>query len=435
MAAKLRWLALLVVCGLGLLLVVARRSVRLPDARLYWLIGTFGVLAVASSAWSVNPRLSFERGASFVVLLVAASALGVGLAGDARGIDGVLGTIVAAAVSVSVAGAVLFAVAPNDAVQWGTAATPLRFQGLGQNPNTVAMLAAVAAPLAMRYVLAPAVLGRRLGVMALAVLYATVVASGSRGALLALFAGLLLVALLLHGHWRHRLVTSVAVLGLLFGGVFVNDALLRGVQGPPEPPAIAAPASTLPPTASPGGTATASAGGSTTNQLPRMEDEIGSANAAADAQVRRLFGASGRAAAWRGAFTQAEKRPVLGFGFGTEDRVFTDRFYAFEGSRPENSYLGLFLELGAVGVAVFVGIGVALLLVLVRGERAGRATTVAAAGGVLAGYALGVGQSYVYSVGNVATVSFWMCALMLAAAASAPVSGSVMRSDGVAVNG
>jgi hypothetical protein len=437
-ASKLRWIGLFVVCVLALLLVVERRRMRLPDAWVYWSVGALGVLVLASAAWSVNPRLSVERGVSFVVLLVAAAALGVAVAGDPDAVDAILIAIVAAAVAVSAAGAILFAFASNDAVQWGTAATPLRFQGIGQNPNTVAMLAALATPLALRYVLAPAAVGRTVGAAAFVALYATVVASGSRGALLASFVGLMLVAVLLHERWGLRLATGTAVVGLLLGGVFVTDALLRGVQ---SPSAAATPASTSAP-ASPAAahspapaapSSVSSAGNGWTNQLPRMEDEIGSSNAAADAQQRRLFGASGRVAAWRGALHQAEKRPLFGFGFGTEERVFVDRYYAFEGARPENSYIGLFLQLGVVGVVLFLSVGVALVAALMRGTQTARATTAAAAGAVLAGFALGVGQSYVYSVGNIATVSFWMCALLLAAAASAVTREPVARREAAAV--
>ena len=66
---------------------------------------------------------------------------------------------------------------------------------------------------------------------------------------------------------------------------------------------------------------------------------------------RSFFGASGRTEAWRGALQQAAERPLLGFGFGTEDKAFVDRYYGFVGSLPENSYIGISLQLGLVGLA------------------------------------------------------------------------------------
>ena len=47
---------------------------------------------------------------------------------------------------------------------------------------------------------------------------------------------------------------------------------------------------------------------------------------------------------------QAAERPIAGYGFGTEDTVFVDRFYSFDGGFVENTYLGLFLQLGAAGL-------------------------------------------------------------------------------------
>ena len=50
-----------------------------------------------------------------------------------------------------------------------------------------------------------------------------------------------------------------------------------------------------------------------------------------------------------GARSQVAGRPLLGYGFGTETRVFVDRYYAFDGGFPENSYIGTLLQLGVVG--------------------------------------------------------------------------------------
>ena len=137
--------------------------------------------------------------------------------------------------------------------------------------------------------------------------------------------------------------------------------------------------------------------------------------------MRNVTTGSGRLTAWKGALKQAERRPLLGYGFGTEERVFIDRFYVFKGSRPENSYLGWLLQLGAAGLVLFLGLGVALVGVLWRARRAEgsrRDVLLAGASVVLAGYIVALVQSYVYSVGNVATASVWICAFAVCALAS-----------------
>jgi O-antigen ligase len=84
---------------------------------------------------------------------------------------------------------------------------------------------------------------------------------------------------------------------------------------------------------------------------------------------RTLFGSSGRAQAWDGGLRQSLERPLLGYGFGTEDRVFLDRFYVFVSARIENSYLGLWLQIGLVGLFVFLAVLAALAGRLARSWR------------------------------------------------------------------
>ena len=85
-----------------------------------------------------------------------------------------------------------------------------------------------------------------------------------------------------------------------------------------------------------------------------------------------------------------------------------------------SSYLGMYLQLGVVGVLLLV----AAWLVLARSALAllrarSRDVTVAAvcAAIVIAGLCLTVVQSYVYSVGNIASVSFWAATFLLAVSA------------------
>ena len=134
---------------------------------------------------------------------------------------------------------------------------------------------------------------------------------------------------------------------------------------------------------------------------------------------RTFFGTSGRGQAWLGTIRQAEQRPLLGYGFGTEQKVFVDRYYSFEGGVPENSYVGMFLQLGAVGEAVFLVLLGSLVLAagraLVPVDPDGRALAATCGAVLFVGLALALFQSYLYAAGNNATLSVWVCAFLLTA--------------------
>jgi hypothetical protein len=122
---------------------------------------------------------------------------------------------------------------------------------------------------------------------------------------------------------------------------------------------------------------------------------------------------SGRVFAWLWAIREGSSAPALGFGFGTEDKVFVDRLYVFQGGHTENSFVGMYLQLGLVGVALlllpFALVAGAVLRAL-RSDRVDRSIIAPAAGVAAAGFVIAFFQSYIYSVGNVATLSFWIAA-------------------------
>ena len=130
------------------------------------------------------------------------------------------------------------------------------------------------------------------------------------------------------------------------------------------------------------------------------------------------FTSSGRIAAWRGALRTAQERPLFGFGFGTEDRVFVDRYYIFQGARPENAYIGWLLQVGVAGLLAFAIFGLSLLWAVIRViprlEGQTRSAPLALAAVTLGGFLAAFFQSYVYAAGNLAVLTFWVAALALA---------------------
>jgi O-antigen ligase/polysaccharide polymerase Wzy-like membrane protein len=420
-ARKLRWVALLALVAVSLVYAWRNRGGQKPIA-LYASAAAFVALALLSAAWSAFPALTAARGTALALLFIACGALANATAGRPDAIRAVLDAILIGTVVVAAGGLVVLALAYDRAVAPATTVMPARYQGLGGGPNTAMMVLSIGVPLAARALFdARTRVGRLAACSALLLLLGSVVASGSRGALAASFGGLFVYAVLARREMLFRLAAAAAVL-VLFG---VAVAIMRIPQ--PLPPG-----STNPPTAyvapDPNPAPVKPRPGyADANLLLRLQDDVGLPPTDTRPRLRTLFGTSGRTEAWSGALGQAAERPLLGYGFGTEDRVFVERYIGFNSGVPESSYVGLLLQLGAIGAAAFAAF-VALLLVrtlrslrVLAGPELGLAA--ACAGGLVAGLVLAGSQSYIYAVGNNATAAVWLCAFLLAATTSPPVSG------------
>jgi hypothetical protein len=367
-----------------------------------WAAVAFLALAATSAVWSPDPKLTLLRAAALAVTLAA----GIGLASIAAGrpgfVAGILRAVVAGAAAVALLGLLVLSLSHGLAVQSATTQYPARYRGLGQNPNTVALLLAQAVPLALwAFDRARTVSAKSVAVAAFVLFDGSIVASGARGPLLAGFAGSLVYLLVRAGSTRARIVSVavvVIVLALDAGLTQIPKALKPVPNSATQRPSTPAPA---PPNV----------------ELTRpLSDEIGAARGVSI--HRSLFGTSGRLRAWRGALDQVAHRPFAGYGFGTEDRVFADRYYGFDSSLPENSYIGTLLQLGLAGALAFAALLAAMVAVGARALRRaapGRLDAAACASIASAGLVLAVTQSYLTSVGNVAAVPFWVAALLLTA--------------------
>jgi O-antigen ligase len=430
----LRWPALLALWLVAVWLAVQRRGLvaRGLVAAIVWLAGVLLGLMLISAAWSSEPRLSFERAVSFAILLTATGALAVAAAARPRLARLLLAGIVAGVALVLAAGFLLLLVHPSSAEQTRSTLAPWRFRGLGENPNTVSMLASMTMPLMLWALLESEGRRRRAAAATFVLAYATIVLSASRGALLAALLGTLALSLL----WPRQVALRIAGVAT---AAFVLGVAVAQIPQAATPPVVSGVSvrttstgtTTVQTTTTTGTgtgtgtTPTGATGPTASGQLPlpavargtaRLEDESG------PLARRTLFGSSGRAQAWQGAIEQGNEAPLLGYGFGTEDDVFVDHFAAFQGRRPENSLIGLYLQLGVIGLALFVSLGLALLASGVRAlgalARRERLLLGACLGAVAGGIVLMLFQSYVYAAGNLSAASFWTCALLLAAAGS-----------------
>lgn len=415
-ARKLRWIALATLVLLAL--EAARRGRRFAGLEVYGVAAAFVALGVLSGAWSAFPRLTVGRAVALGLLFVAAGALAAASSARALEARAVLYGVLLGVSAVAVGGLLVLAFDHHRAVQPASTSLPARYQGLGGGPDTATMVLALGVPIAAVAILdARRAMTRVVAAALLLVFLGSIVASGSRGAIAAAFAGLFVCALALARTLRQRAVAVAAVAAALVVAVFV----MRIPQPLTHAPATAAnPAGDVATQESEFGRPKKPPPRLNPFPPPRLQDDVGHPPvgvADTTKKPRTLFGTSGRAQAWNGALHLGAQRPVLGFGFGTEDHVFVDRYVDFNSNVVEDSYLGLFLELGVVGCVLLVVLLVLLGLRVVRAYLAGPASDlgVAAAciGAVAAGLVLAFFQSYLYAAGNNATAAFWLCAFLL----------------------
>jgi MFS family permease len=411
-ARKVRWAALFVLAALAGLYALRRRRQGRLDRGLAPAAALISV-ALASTLWSATPRLTVARAGALTIVLASAAALAFASAGEAERIELVLEGLLLAAVAVAVGGLLVLAFRYDRAVQPATTISSARYQGLGGGPNMATMILALATPLAAHTMLTRKSAARVVGAAAFALLIASIAFSGSRGALAASSAGLFAYALLGQPTARSRIAFAAGAAAVLALSLAVAAVPSTAAVNPPDPTGVDPNPVEVTPAP---GYIDANRGGL------RLQDDIGhpAVGEARESRVRGLLGSSGRTEAWNGALGQALERPIVGHGFGTEDRVFIDRYVGFNSNVPENSYLGFLLQLGFVGL-VLVALLAALLAI--RAVRAAsfvddrrRVAAAACAAVVVAGLVLAFVQSYLYAPGNNATAAFWICAFLFVSA-------------------
>jgi O-antigen ligase len=392
----IRWATLFVLCALALVWAARRGRDELFVFRPPALAcAAFAGLAVLSTAWSVAPRLTFERAGTICVLFLAAAALAVAARDRPPAVAAVLVGLLGGVVAVAVASLLTLAFTHSNAVQPATDTYGARFQGYTQNPNTLGMLLSFGLPLAAWFVIATTGWKRVLMAALTLLLFGELAATGSRGSLAAAFVGLLALAVL----DRRPLGWRIAALVVCFVVFACGAAAARVAKPVSTQPA--APPTRLPNDAE--------------RSLP-LESEIGLLRPGQAVPTRGFLSSSGRFRAWRGAIDQGDQRPVAGYGFGTESRVFVDRYYGLDSDVAENSYVGLYIQLGLAGLALFLFVATRALVVGVR-SAGSAAVAVPPVAVVSAGLVLAVGQSFVYSVGATGTVPFWICVFLTSALA------------------
>jgi O-Antigen ligase len=402
---RLRWVTLALAFAIAVVLALAvrppwpRRPLALPLA----LAGACVAFAFDSAFWSVRPEFTVPRAIAFALLLGTGAAASLVAAARPSTLRwGTLGLLGGAAL-VALSGLVVLLVDYDSALEAATLQSPARYNGLGGNPNTAAVLEALSLPIALWLVTGPYRRSVQRAGAALVLLFAgSIVASGSRGAAVAAAAGAVVPLLARAANRRARLLAVGAVAGALVAGILVTQL--------PEPSSAAPPAGPRPPSHV-----------RNAELVVPLSEELSSPKPRSKPFRRSLFSSAGRFPALRGALRQGLERPVLGFGFGTEDKVFVDRYSLFFASRPENAYVGTFLQVGILGLALVAAFFASVLAQLRRALRSREATLAASlAGVVVAGLVVATSQSFALSVGASGAATFWICAFLLAGAAAEP---------------
>jgi hypothetical protein len=322
-----RW-GTLAALAVGLAVVVVRRRNELRlDPRTLLLLGLLPLVGVVSAAWSFDPRLTVERTCSFAVLLAAMLVLGVLAQADDRHARHLVDALALVSVSLGVTSAI------------GTALWPLmrangEARGLFESPNALGLFLGltIVFPLAS---LAPRRAGTAASV-ALVAFYAGVIGiSGARSGLLALAVGVATYAV------ASRAPRALLVTAMLAAAAFTLAVSAVKPSLDPAAPHRPAPGS-----------------GSGSGRPPAPPP----APPPVQPWFDKLTGA--RSEGWRATTGLIGSRPLVGYGFGTGDRVFARyperaKFVYFEGDNPNDAYLQLVLELGALAVVFFGVLAVA----------------------------------------------------------------------------
>jgi O-Antigen ligase len=396
-----RWVTLFLLLTIAVIWAVRLRSMRHLRRSVIAASSILVLAAVESTWWSVDPRLTFERASTFVALFVTAAALAAVSVDRPNMARCVLGGIVIGAVIVTILGLIVLLLDHSAAVQPATYDVPARYRGFGLNPDTVSLLLALCLPLALWFAFTAT--SRRELVWAVAATLgfdASIAASGSRGGIVAGFAGALVVAALAPIGARPRLMAAAAVLAM--GGITIGVALAPTSKGNAAKPKTQVAQSASVPKPKPGYI-------NVGLDYPFAYDIGFQGPGEAAPTHRTLFGLSGRGEAWRGTVGLIADRPLLGYGFGTEERVFIDRYTNFVGGTPEDSYLGISIELGTVGLVAMLTVMATLVVGAFRDRQPQSAASL---GVIAAALTLAVVQSYIYSVGDIGTVTVWVCAFL-----------------------
>ena len=127
----------------------------------------------------------------------------------------------------------------------------------------------------------------------------------------------------------------------------------------------------------------------------------------------------GRLEAWQAAVNLIMDKPLFGYGFGVEDKLFSLKKIMFRmhyGTYAHNSFLGILLQLGLLGFIMFFVPLFMLLFKELFSRDENREIPVlryALRASLIAGLICCMSESWIYSVGNTQVFPFWIMVMLL----------------------
>jgi len=127
----------------------------------------------------------------------------------------------------------------------------------------------------------------------------------------------------------------------------------------------------------------------------------------------------GRIEAWMAAVNLFLEKPIFGYGFGVEDKIFALKkvvFHVHSGEYVHNSFLGILVQLGLLGFVIFF---VPLFLLLFKElfyrqeDRVVPLLRYALRASLIVGLFCCMSESWIYSVGSGVMLPFWIMAMLL----------------------
>ncbi|WP_411701472.1 glycosyltransferase [Conyzicola sp.] len=327
-----------------------------------WALTSAAVLALLSSFWSVAPGVSAQQGAVllgvFAFLIATSSSRWL----DRSALRGDFRFIFYVMSICMILGGIIWLVAPAGVMGYFG-----RYQGIFPNPNYAALLASVGLPIGVWIVLSDRRRAQRaaaaIGILALTI---TLYYTGSRGAAAGAILGVV-VSLLVSRYRKIALWTIAAAFAgvAAFVAIFPEKFFGRG------------------------------------GYLDRSDQgsDISSGRFEIWAELLRIW----------------EQRPVLGTGYRTIELLPSS-----DGFTAHNIYLSILVELGAIGLLIFLGVFAVLLVGGVRASTATDRILVGAVVAILVGELL---EASLFGFGGPTAVISWVVIVAFASFSAAAFEG------------
>ena len=391
-----RWLPLVILAAMPLSLAIQKRGMPRAMERADAYIVVFTLFAFISCLYSINPRLSFLRAGS-VLLMYGAVFWGVWLYADDFGVEAVANTIV-------IVIAIVFGLHILNAVTDPAGSFPYlgRFQGWTINPGIAAGHASVLLPFALW--IASQRSRWQYWVLVGAILFVLIM-SQTRTEIVAAAIGSTYFLVRTYPKRIYVVLSgTLSVLIMSYMWIEVGPRIFpQGTEFSLDHIANTLLDNNLD-------------SGEEYNELEMPEvwyDRFNPRTSDAKTLAHRTD-------KWRLGLKYFMERPLQGFGFGTEDRLFSyhdvnPQDYQLSGASIHNSYLGLVLQVGIVGAALFyVPLASLLFYELLTARETHRKPLLSALlSVVITCMVAGMFSSDLYSMGNAKSFVFWISVMLL----------------------